>query len=562
MAATVEIKSTRFVISGNDHIRRGALKLHGASPRKDGAVTLPLNVLSWYQITEALSPKRHEYSDEVLRWRRSEERLRALGRSINKQVFERWDMPDLWEWQSQALARFEHGSVCLFDDRGLGKTRTTIEAVRASQIAGLASAVIITSKRLRDVWRADAERWWGAGRVVLPRGQRWSDAAGQIGDAEITVLTYDSILNSDIVAAIVELDPEWLVLDEAHNLKKRARQNLNKETGDKTSTKSGALRKLPGRRRVALTGTPMPQRWHEVWTLLNFVAPETFTSYWQFVEVLGEVRESFWGGKDISEDIKRTDIWEEVYDRWIVARPRPRSGKRWDFQPVTLSPIEARAYEAMQKDMRVEREGQVLDASNTLAQLVRLQQLAGGLGEWDTSEDPTGRVRSSYQHARPSAKLDALTDLIVGLDRVVVFTQFRNRAEFYAAEIGTHDVLLFTGAVSEIETANRLARFASGDETLMVAMCVYGTISEGVNELVSAHDIVFLDWRTVKDVEQAADRLDRPGQTTEVRCITLYSEGTIDEAAIDREADKVRPLREILRSPEGWAYLIGWDDAL
>ncbi|KKK59803.1 hypothetical protein LCGC14_3030710, partial [marine sediment metagenome] len=359
------------------------------------------------------------------------------------------------------------------------------------------------------------------------------------------ILTYDSLLNEDIREAIEELNPEWLVVDEAHNVKKRARKNIKEDDEGnvtKTDTKSGVLRALPGERRVALTGTPMPNRWHEVWAILNFVAPETFTSFWHFAEVLGKVSESYWGGKDISANVFRTDIWDEIVDRWFIMRSRPQTGKVWDFVPVELSTREAKAYKTMAKEWRVEADGQVLDASNHFARLVRLQQLAGGLGEWETYEDETGKVVSHYQHANPSSKTDALLEMLEGLDRAVVWTRFRNRAEFVAKRIEKEtpiESLLITGSTTEIATDLALARFADPKQGPFVAVCVYGTISEGVNELVAASDVFFLDWTTVKDVAQAADRCDRPPQTRQVRCVTLYAKGTIDEVAIDREAGKV-----------------------
>ena len=321
-------------------------------------------------------------------------------------------------------------------------------------------------------------------------------------------------------------------------------------------------RSLPGRKRIALTGDPAPNRWHEIWTLLNFVAPDVFTSYWQFVEVLGSVNESFWGGKVISERVLRMDIWNEVWDRWVVSRKKLSINQTWEFVPVTLSEPERKAYESMAKEWNVvnPKNNTRLDASTHLARLVRLQQLAGGLGEWETFEDESGRLVSTYHHADPSAKVDELIVRLTGLRRAVVFTRFRDRAEYVADRIlgwGLAEPLLITGKVSEKESNQRLQRFHSPTDEPLVAVCVYGTVSEGVNELVSAQDIFFLDWGTAKDVSQAADRLDRPGQRGKVRCWVLYSEGTVDEGAIDREARKVRPLRDALRSPEGWKYLTG-----
>lgn len=558
--ATIDLEGSRIIIRPKDDFeRRRALQLPGSNWRKSGVATLPLNVLGWYQVTEEFSIDHgHEYTEDILWWRAAEQDLTDLGRAVNQGTLEVWDMPDLWEHQGPAIVRIEAGSVAQLDDRGMGKTRTVIEAIRRSSPT---TAVVVCAKRVRAQWIADTERWWGPGHSVAPRASTWSRAAPEVGTADITILTYDSILNDDIFDAVERLDPEWLIVDEAHNVKKRARQNKKvDEEGEetKTTTKSGAARALAGRRRVAITGTPMPNRWHEIWTILNFVAPEAFNSYWHFVEVLGSVTESYWGGKNISADVIRKDIWEELFDRWIISRRRPQTGKVWDFVPVELSPREVAAYKSMLKEWRVEDNGMVLDASNHLARLTRLQQLAGGLGEWETYEDETGRVVSNYRHANPSSKTDVLIDRLQGLDRAVVWTRFRDRAEFVARRIAEEtnlEPLLITGSTTEVATGLALARFADPRQGPFVAVCVYGTISEGINELVAASDVFFLDWTVVKDVTQAADRCDRPGQARQVRCTTLYARGTVDEAAIDREAQKVRPLRALLRDPRAWEFL-------
>ena len=559
---TFDISGNRIICCGDQNLRAIALNLPGANWRaKDSVVTMPLNLLSWWSLHEAFPEATH--SPAMQTWRTDELKAITFGAAVNNGTLEVWDIPDLWESQAQALARIElGGSVLLADDKGLGKTRVVVEAIRRAAASKTTSAVVLSAKRVRDTWAQAGGLWWASDKVVVPSGANWSEAASQIGSAPITVLTYDSLLNADVVKAINKLDPDFLVVDEAHNLKKRSRKNRNKDTGVTTVTKSGVLRKLPGRCRIALTGDPAPNRWYEIWTLLNFVAPNVFGSFWQFVEVLGSVTASFWGGKDISERVLRMDIWEEVFDRWIVSRRKPKVNQVWEFVPIKLSQPEREAYQTMSKEWTVvnHETHTRLDASTHLARLVRLQQLAGGLGKWETTTDSSGRTISSFDHADPSAKVDALLERLDGLRRSVVFTRFRNRAEYVADRIlgrGNAEPMLFTGAVSEKKSNRNLQRFFGTNPEPLVAVCVYGTVSEGVNELVSAQDIFFLDWGTAKDVSQAADRLDRPGQQGKVKCWVLYSEGTVDEAAIDREARKVRSLRSVLRAPDGWKYLSG-----
>jgi ERCC4-related helicase len=147
-----------------------------------------------------------------------------------------------------------------------------------------------------------------------------------------------------------------------------------------------------------------------------------------------------------------------------------------------------------------------------------------------------------------------------GLDRSVVFTRFRNRAEYVAERIEQelgYEVLLMVGGITEKKQKELLDRFADPLNRNLVAVCVYGTISEGVNELVASRDILLLDWYTAKDAAQAVDRLDRPGTKHDiVRATVLYAEGTIDELMIDRSSMRVLPIKEVLRTPDAYAFLL------
>ena len=505
-------------------------------------------------------------SQELTKWVMDFQRIERLGEVIHDGTIEAKDYsPDLWEDQALAIERIlRYGSLGLFDDRGKGKTRVVLEAIRRSQADGARKAIVVTSRRLRSVWRRDCERWWAADQIVLPEGRIWSEAADQIGDATITVVTYQALLNADVVKAIKELDPYFAIVEEAHNVKKRARTNKKVDARGRvtrTPTLSGAVRKLPGTVRIAVTGTPMPNYWWEVWPLLNFVAPHEFSSFWQMIEVVGKVTENYWGGKDIDSRVLRPELWYRMMNRWTVRRERTGRNTIWDFVPVELSSKERVAYRSMQKDMIVEQDGMVLDAKNVLDQATKLQQLAGGLGTWKTWVDGDGIMRSRYSISAPSSKTEVLLDMLRGLHRAVVFTRFRNRAEFVASEIEKElevEAIVISGGQTENMTDQLLDRFMH-DEVPLVAVCVFGTISEGVNELVAAQDVFFLDWITVSQVEQAVDRLDRPGQKGQVRAVTLYSTGTVDELAIDRERNKVIPLRIAIRSKDGWRYLVDFN---
>lgn len=559
----VSISGNRFVVQGSELEKSETLKLPGAGPLRDGNVSMALNFMSYRLLSENFKV---DWSEDAQHWLGRFEDIKERGRAINNGEAEpEWDLPDLWETQKLAIQRImDYGSAAIFDDRGMGKTRTVLEVIRRSQTIERRPALIVTSRRLRSVWRRDCADWWDASEMVLPEGKTWSEAAAEIGSATITVVTYQSLMNKDVMVAIKKLDPYFTVIEEAHNVKKRNKTNVKKKADGsvlkRTPTLSGLVRSLPGTCRLVLTGTPTPNYWHEAWPLLNFVSPKEFSSFWTMIETVGKVTENFWGGKDIDSKIHRMDIWKDVWDRWVIRRERQGRTTIWDFVPVELSRKEKLAYQEMHQTMRVEREDQTLDAKNQLDQATKLQQLAGGYGTWDTFVDSDGIMKSKYKISEPSSKTETLIEMLEGLDRAVVFTRFRDRANFVAERINAEsslEAIVISGGQTEKQTDDLLDRFAR--ETSIVAVCVFGTVSEGRNELVAAQDIFFLDWITATGVDQAVDRLDRPGQKGQVRAVTLYAEGTIDELTIDRERRKVIPLRRAIGSKLAWSYLVDTD---
>lgn len=65
---------------------------------------------------------------------------------------------------------------------------------------------------------------------------------------------------------------EYLIVDEAHKIK------------NEDSQISQRLRQLHSRYRLLLTGTPLQNNLHELWSLLNFLLPEIFKSSSDFDE--------------------------------------------------------------------------------------------------------------------------------------------------------------------------------------------------------------------------------------------------------------------------------------
>ena len=92
----------------------------------------------------------------------------------------------------------------------------------------------------------------------------------QPGKFDVVLTTFEGVRLC--MPQVMKFKWEYLIVDEAHKIK-------NEE-----SQISKRLRQLDSRNRLLLTGTPLQNNLHELWSLLNFLLPEIFSSSADFDE--------------------------------------------------------------------------------------------------------------------------------------------------------------------------------------------------------------------------------------------------------------------------------------
>lgn len=142
------------------------------------------------------------------------------------------------------------GRILLADEPGLGKTRQTIEALDGGRVLVVAPKLILSS----GTWDDEIARW-------SDHPEMWTQAA-------YTGLNQRGARNRIMEDAKPEYLQQWdaVVLDEAHYVKGRGTSW--------TKAVEQISQRNPSSSFVALTGTPMPNWAHEVFTLLRLLYPE------------------------------------------------------------------------------------------------------------------------------------------------------------------------------------------------------------------------------------------------------------------------------------------------
>jgi SNF2 family DNA or RNA helicase len=336
-----------------------------------------------------------------------------------------------------------------------------------------------------------------------------------------------------------------IIADEVHRIKNRASQQTR------------ALKALDTKYKTGLSGTPADDKPQDIWSVLNWLWPKTYRSYWKFVNQTCVFEDTELQKLKYGRTFKKIQgVNPEGAERMLstIAPHYVRRKKRdvgIDLPPKTytsryidLGSQQRRTYDEMRKDMLAwmgEQRDVPFVATAVISQLVRLQQMA--LASPVVTTD--GHVR---EMTLPSAKLDALEEIIDGNpnEPLVVFTQSKSMVNLTVRTLRSKriETRAYTGDVSQRDRDDAVQKFQSGH--VQVLACTIAAGGEGIT-LHRASTAIFLDrvWNPTRN-RQAEDRLHRIGQKNPVQIIDIVARNTVDLGRMQRIANKWSQLALIL----------------
>jgi SNF2 family DNA or RNA helicase len=349
--------------------------------------------------------------------------------------------------------------------------------------------------------------------------------------AELPVVNF-TIINWEALPFMPQLRNvqwDWIIADEAHKIK------------DRKAKRSKYLKMIPVRRKIALTGTPFGNHPGELWSILNWMYPKVFTSYWKFYENFVEYLTK-WGGYHDIIGAKNPNELKRLLSKIMIRRRVDEVLEGIERPivtviPVDLSTTERRAYSQMAKKIKSikgkiipaktfigENEDELLEANQVLVQLTRLRQFAGAYAEFD---ETTGKVKLR----EPSAKLDAVMEILENTDKpVVVFSMHRGMIDLLMhrlekAKIPAGD---YTGKTPQVMRSANVQGLQSG--RLRVLGATIQAAGLGLDGLQVADTFIFLDrsWSPI-DNSQAEGRSRFHLQLLPVNFIHIRANHTVDQ---------------------------------
>lgn len=386
----------------------------------------------------------------------------------------------------------------LCDEMGLGKTAQAIITMELSR--RWKRALIICPKSLKLWWESEIQNWsCRTTRVQICQGSPKDFEEGWL------IAHWEQIR---MFPAFASIPWDWVVADEAHRIKNR-----------KTKTWR-AFKKLNSPYCMLITGAPFSNHPGEIWTLLNFLDPKRWNSYWRFYDMYVKSKWTPWGPKPIgvmNEDYLARELAPVMLRRQKLSVGIQLPPKQHKYLPVGMHGEQRKAYKEMAELYWTELStGVEWTAPNAIAKIVRLQQILCSLALLE-GEDV-------------SAKLDALMDMIRDTeDPIVVFSKFRKTVQLVqqrcAAEKISCEALL--GGLGSSGVQDVVKRFQSGAFRILAGTLATGGV--GLT-LTRSHLAVFVDrhWNPAVQA-QAEDRIHRIGQKEPVLIVYLHTAHTVDD---------------------------------
>jgi hypothetical protein len=443
----------------------------------------------------------------------------------------------------QAMAGLGLGAV-LADDMGLGKTLQSI-ALLSSRATDRPHLVVCPTSVVGN-WERELARFAPHLPVLRHHGPGRAAEPGAFTPGSVTVTSYGLVRRD--VELLAAVDWDTVVLDEAQQVKNH------------TSKAARAVRRLPARSRVALTGTPVENRLAELWAILDVTTPGLLGPFRRFRERYAVPVER-WGDTDAAERLRR------IVAPFLLRRTKAEVAT--DLPPkqeatvvCTLTREQATLYQAAVDrvfdegltDAGIDRRGQILALLTALKQICN--HPAQYLGE---------RGRLAGRSGKLARTTEMLAEVAAAGDRALVFTQYRGMgdllARHLAGRLDVAEVPFLHGAVSAAARDAMVADFQSGrhpSPVLLVSIKAGGT---GLNLTAATHVVHYDRWWNPAVEDQATDRAYRIGQTRAVTVHKLVTAGTVEERVADLLERKRALADAVVGTGETWITELD-DDAL
>ncbi len=436
--------------------------------------------------------------------------------------------------------------ACLADDMGLGKTIQAIAMMLDWRLHNKdpQPILLVCPVSVLGNWRREIHRFSPEINVILHHGKgrprELDQFARELADVHVVLTSYNLLQRDQEL--MLSRDWEGVILDEAQNIK------------NPSTLQSQTARKVRGKFRLALTGTPLENRPLDLWSIMDFLNEGLLGSRGDFMRTLEHpiVKQRSKSEASTLARLVRPFVLRRLKTDPDIITDLPEKSEQ--VVAASLTREQAVLYESVVRkgldDVEDAGEG-IQRRGAILTTLLRLKQVCNHPAHYhgDGSTLPNR-----------SGKLDLLGEMVEEAldegDRCLVFTQFKEMGTLlksHVQELTGGEVLFLHGGVPQRSREDMVAKFqsatADSPKVFVLSLKAGGT---GLN-LTAANRVFHFDrWWNPAVEDQATDRAFRIGQQRNVFVHKFVCTGTLEEriqVMLERKRDVSNLL---LGAGEGW----------
>ncbi|HPK59923.1 MAG TPA: DEAD/DEAH box helicase [Candidatus Cloacimonas sp.] len=408
-----------------------------------------------------------------------------------------------------------HLNGILADEMGLGKTIQALSAI-LSTTAGKVS-LVICPKTLLYNWAAEIDKFHTNIPYAIVDGNKETRIEILSNpNVRLFIMSYSMVLGD--IAYLKNMEFEWIVLDEAQNIKNVSAQ------------RTSAIKKLNSKHRLALTGTPIENNLTELWSIFDFLNPGylgTLNKFKQnYLPAEGEIKARLSLQKMVAPFLLRR-VKKEV----LLELPDKQEQISWCKLNTLQEKLYLQILDMVHKKLLPE--GQEMQSYiHILAALTKLRQVCN---------HPHLANSDILAELEASSKLEQLLELVTEATnaghKVLVFSQFVQMLSIIRKVFDAHSLSYSYLDGQTKDRVTPIKRFETNPDIklFLISLKAGGT---GLN-LTAADTVILYDpWWNPMVENQAIDRTHRIGQTQKVQVFRLITKGTVEEKILQLQESK------------------------
>lgn len=436
--------------------------------------------------------------------------------------------------------------ACLADDMGLGKTVEIITWLEHYRVHRGGKALLVIPASLLGNWQKELEKFapqmtWqilhkSAGNKIELGNKTEPGEENADSEPFLFITTYGMAARLE---ELKEMDWDVLILDEAQAIKNAGTRQTR------------AVKAIPSRLRVAMTGTPIENNLGDLWSLFDFLNQGLLGSAREFGALVKRLNEEPSGYMELRKIVSPFILRRLKTDRSIISDlPDKVEEKKYAVLTKRQTVLYKKLVAELTRELKDKEKDDIGRKGLVLAAIMKFKQICNHpsqyLGLDDYSQENSGKFELMGQICET---------IYEKRERVLVFTQFKEMTEPISAFLETvfHKKGLVLHGGTPVKKRNEMVETFNGEAYIPYMVLSLKAGGVGLNLTAASHVIHFDRWWNPAVENQATDRAFRIGQKNNVFVYKFITQGTIEEKIDAMIEEKQKLAGDILaETKEQW----------